>query len=217
LSPNSYFWQNRARVWFGAGLIGSTSDGHDQDLGRFGRRPEPSRPRARVQILQVLPPSQPVPAHRGQAVGVDMGLYHLLTLSDGTAVENPRWSRQSLAKLRVSQRQMSRRKKGSDRRRKAGAQVVTVNRAYTSQVCAGCGVIVEKYPGVCVHQCPDCGVTADRDVNAALNITRLAIKPALTGAGRAQRGRLRRVCPEKLPAKAGRVATSSPDVVQDVI
>jgi putative transposase len=76
---------------------------------------------------------------------------------------------------------MGRRKKGGDRRREAGAQVVTVNPTYTSQVCAGCGVIVEEYPSVRVHECPDCDFTADRDVNATRNITRLAIKPARTG------------------------------------
>ncbi len=203
--------------------------------------------------LQLETPDLPAPVHSDPAVGIDMGLHHLLAMSDGTIVENPRWLRASLAKLRVAQRRMTRRKKGSHRRRKAaeqvarlyehvtnqrrdfwhkttrqlvdtysllalenltlkfmtanhhlalsahdaglgefqqllaykaesaGTQVVTVNPAYTSQTCSGCGVIVEKSLNVRVHHCPDCGLTLDRDVNAAVNILGLAVKPARTG------------------------------------
>jgi len=70
---------------------------------------------------------KPAPAHTGPAVGIDMGLHHLLALSDGTIIENPRWLRASLAKLRVAQRRMSRRTKGSHRRRKAAAQVARLH------------------------------------------------------------------------------------------
>lgn len=63
----------------------------------------------------------------------------------------------------------------------AGTQVVTVNPAYTSQACSGCGVIVPKDLSVRVHSCPDCGLTLDRDVNAARNILFLAVNPARTG------------------------------------
>lgn len=52
----------------------------------------------------------------------------------------------------------------------AGVQVVKVNPYNTSQVCSACGVIVSKALSVRVHQCPHCGFTVDRDVNAALNI-----------------------------------------------
>ena len=191
--------------------------------------------------------------HQGPQVGIDMGLLSLLALSDGTLIENPRWMRSSLAELRVVQRRMSRRKRGSHRRWKAkcqvaklrehtanqrhdfwhkttcnltdsyslialedlnlkfmtanhhlalsahdaglgefqqllaykaeeaGTQIVTVNPAYTSQMCSGCGVIVKKDLSVRVHHCPDCGLTLDRDVNAACNILSLAIESARTG------------------------------------
>jgi putative transposase len=52
----------------------------------------------------------------------------------------------------------------------AGVGVIAVDPRHTSQACSGCGVIVEKALHVRVHQCPHCGFTADRDVNAALNI-----------------------------------------------
>lgn len=53
------------------------------------------------------------------AVGGDMGLSRLLTLSDGRQIDNPRWFRAGQAALRVAQRRLSRRKKGSQNRRDA--------------------------------------------------------------------------------------------------
>src|SRR5512133_3004295 len=61
---------------------------------------------------QVLPPT-------GQAVGLDVGIHHLLATSAGEVVENPRWYRNAQAKLRILQRRVSRRKIGGANRRKA--------------------------------------------------------------------------------------------------
>ena len=52
-------------------------------------------------------------------IGIDVGLTTFATLSDGTEIENPRYYRAALAKLRRVQRKVARRKKGSNRRRKA--------------------------------------------------------------------------------------------------
>lgn len=52
-------------------------------------------------------------------LGVDVGLNSFATLSDGAKIENPRWFRAAQAKLRRLQRCVARRKKGSNRRRKA--------------------------------------------------------------------------------------------------
>lgn len=70
-------------------------------------------------FLQVALPSRqlPLPMFNGQpSVGGDMGLRRLLTLSDGTLIDNPRWLRDSLAQLRRAQRKLSRAVKGSNRR-----------------------------------------------------------------------------------------------------
>ncbi len=53
------------------------------------------------------------------AIGIDVGLTTFATLSDGRAIQNPRHYRQAERKLRVAQRRVARRKKGSNRRRKA--------------------------------------------------------------------------------------------------
>lgn len=55
----------------------------------------------------------------------------------------------------------------------AGWRVIAVNPAYTSQICSGCGVVVQKGLSVRWHSCPDCGASLHRDHNAAKNIERL--------------------------------------------
>jgi putative transposase len=57
----------------------------------------------------------------------------------------------------------------------AGVQVIAVNPSYTTQACSRCGSIVPKGLSVRVHECPDCGLVLDRDVNAARNILTLAL------------------------------------------
>jgi putative transposase len=61
----------------------------------------------------------------------------------------------------------------------AGTLVIDVNPAYTSQACSNCGTIVGKDLNVRVHKC-ECGLEIDRDVNAAINIIRLAERKART-------------------------------------
>lgn len=179
-------------------------------------------------------------------IGIDVGLKSFLTDSEGDTVENPRFYRTSQKTLRRKQRQICRRKKGSNRRRKAarstaqthlkiarqrrdfhykmakqyaeryhviaveklsilnmvqnhslaksildaswgafldilsekagraGHTVIRVNPRFTSQKCHTCGEIVQKSLSVRTHICPFCGSIADRDVNAAQNILKLA-------------------------------------------
>jgi putative transposase len=53
------------------------------------------------------------------AVGIDVGVTTFATFSDGTVILNPRIYQRAQAELRRAQRRVSRRKKGSHRRRKA--------------------------------------------------------------------------------------------------
>src|SRR5262249_43710589 len=54
----------------------------------------------------------------------------------------------------------------------AGREVVAVNPAFTSQICAGGGGVVAKGLSVRWHHCPGCGTSLQRDHNAAKNIER---------------------------------------------
>ena len=67
------------------------------------------------------------------AVGIDVGLHSLLAMSDGTLIDNPRWLRSQLKKLRVAQRRMCRRKRGGKGRRKAAHQVATIHEKIANQ------------------------------------------------------------------------------------
>lgn len=186
---------------------------------------------------------EPLPS-TGQSVGVDVGVASLITLSDGTKVDNPKWYRASQAKLRIAQRRVARRKKGGKNRRKAvlqlqrlhvhtqnqrrdflnklahslvqandviavedlqiqnmvrnkhlsksildsgwgyfrqrlaakaaeaGRVVVAVNPAYTSKTCSGCGTVFEHLTLSDRWVECACGLSLDRDHNAALNVQR---------------------------------------------
>jgi len=54
----------------------------------------------------------------GRCIGIDLGLRHFYTDSDGNRVGNPRYLSRSLKKLKARQRKLSRSKKRSNRRRK---------------------------------------------------------------------------------------------------
>jgi putative transposase len=58
-------------------------------------------------------------AKSDKAIGLDMGVKSLVADSDGNITENPKFLNKSLKKLRIAQRTISRRKKGSRRRKKA--------------------------------------------------------------------------------------------------
>lgn len=79
-----------------------------------------------VSLLVEDPTVQPLPA-AGTAVGVDVGLDHLLTLSTGEKVANPRHERRDRARLAKAQRQLARTAKGEGaNRRKAREKVAKV-------------------------------------------------------------------------------------------
>lgn len=57
----------------------------------------------------------PAPLKSGVDVGIDKGINALLALSTGELINNPRWLRRSLTKLRVTQRSLARKVRGSTR------------------------------------------------------------------------------------------------------
>lgn len=52
----------------------------------------------------------------------------------------------------------------------AGSEVIAVDPRGTSQVCSECGCSVPKTLAERWHDCPECGYSANRDVNAARNV-----------------------------------------------
>ena len=183
-------------------------------------------------------------APKGGAVGVDLGIKTLATLSDGTVVDNPRHLAASERNLKRVQQALGRKTKGSNRRAKAKATVAriharvanqrqdglhklttwltnkysdvsiedlhvagmvknrhlaksvsdaafgefrrqleyktarsgtalhVVDRWYrSSQTCSKCGSVKAKLSlAERTYRCDSCGLTMDRDLNAAINI-----------------------------------------------
>jgi putative transposase len=64
------------------------------------------------------------------AVGIDIGINKLISLTDGSFVENPRFAtnKQARRRLRIRQRRVSRKVKGSINRKKAGIQVAILHK-----------------------------------------------------------------------------------------
>jgi len=81
------------------------------------------RPSGWYIVIQIDMPACIPSIPYGEPVGIDVGLYHALALSDGTIIDSPAYLKQSLAHLRVLQRTVARRKKGSKRWWKAVEQV----------------------------------------------------------------------------------------------
>ena len=181
---------------------------------------------------------------KGGAVGVDLGIKTLATLSDGTVIENPRPLKKTERKLKQAQKALSRKTMGSKRRAKARAKVArlharvanvradaihkattwlaetyshisiedlnatgmvknhhlakaimdasfgefrrqleyktartgaalrVIDRWYpSSKTCSACGTVKAKL-SLCerVYRCDACGLSMDRDLNAAINI-----------------------------------------------
>jgi putative transposase len=69
---------------------------------------------------------QPLPSTR-QETGIDLGIEAFASYLDGTRVFNPGWYRKAERALKTAQRRVSRRKRGSHRRRKA---VILLARAH---------------------------------------------------------------------------------------
>ena len=183
-----------------------------------------------------------VPVTRGdRAVGVDLGISTFAALSDGGFIPSVRAARRGERRLRIAQRALDRRVKGSGGSRKAraalarchstivrvranhlhqasarlirdydvivveklnvkglarsalakdvrdaswaefifmlrykaecaGSRLIEVNPSDTSQECSGCGTRTPKALCNRVHECTGCGLTIDRDLNAARNV-----------------------------------------------
>jgi putative transposase len=77
-------------------------------------------------------PARPLPATGGQA-GIDVGVVTYATLSDGTAVVNPRWARSEAGRLAVAQQRLQRAQRGSNNRAARRETVAARHRRITNR------------------------------------------------------------------------------------
>lgn len=73
------------------------------------------------------------PVVRDRSVGIDLGIKTFATLSDDTEYANPKHLNQSIARLKVLQHRASRKKKGSNNRKKANQRVARLHEKVANQ------------------------------------------------------------------------------------
>jgi putative transposase len=83
--------------------------------------------------FSVIVPCPDLLPETGAVTGIDVGITSFAVLSDGTAIKNPRYYESAHAKLRRVQRRVCRRKKTSNRRRKASKQFQRVHQHIRNQ------------------------------------------------------------------------------------
>ncbi len=71
--------------------------------------------------------------HEGNTVGLDLGILNYATLSTGERIENPKHLKKSLGRLKVLQRRVSRKKKGSASRKNAKLRVAKLHEKIRNQ------------------------------------------------------------------------------------
>nr|WP_303714153.1 IS200/IS605 family element RNA-guided endonuclease TnpB [Methanoculleus marisnigri] len=80
-----------------------------------------------------LPEPGPVPFSSETTIGIDVGLTDFATVSTGEKVANPRYLKNSLQRLKVLQRRVSRKVKGSQNRQKAIRKLATCHEKIANQ------------------------------------------------------------------------------------
>ncbi len=67
------------------------------------------------------------------SIGIDLGLNHLIVTSNGLKVDNPRYLRKSLGRIKILQRRLRNKKKGSNNKKKAYMQISILHEKATNQ------------------------------------------------------------------------------------
>lgn len=76
--------------------------------------------------------SYPLP-RTGNAVGMDFGLKHFLTFSDGSTIDSPQWFKSSISEIRKANRKLSKCQPGSNHRKAALKQLERAHEAIANR------------------------------------------------------------------------------------
>ncbi|PIS39252.1 MAG: transposase [Candidatus Nealsonbacteria bacterium CG08_land_8_20_14_0_20_38_20] len=80
-----------------------------------------------------IKPPKPKPIKEKTTIGIDLGLNYFAVLSNGKRIKNPKYLKKSEQRLRVLQRRLSRKKKGSNKREKVKFKVAKLFNKISNQ------------------------------------------------------------------------------------
>ncbi|MGH2638235.1 MAG: RNA-guided endonuclease InsQ/TnpB family protein [Rhabdochlamydiaceae bacterium] len=90
-----------------------------------------------------------------ESIGIDVGLEHFATLSDGQKISNPRFFKQGAKALAKAQRKLAKLEKGTQERRKKGRIVAKIHERISNQRKDFCHKeskkIIDQYQYICVE------------------------------------------------------------------
>ena len=122
-----------------------------------------------VELSDIIKPQ----AKTGKAVGIDLGITDLATLSDGTKIKAPKPLKQKLKKLQRLSRQLSRKQKGSNNRAKAKAKlsrlhykISCIRKDFLHKLSTS---LVKSYDVICLENLNIKGMVKNRKLSRAIN------------------------------------------------
>ena len=121
--------------------------------------------------VELLEEVQPLPKTK-QSIGLDLGITHLATLSDGTKIQAPRPLKNYLKKLRRLNKSLSRKQKGSNNRAKAKAKlsrlyyrISNIRKDFLHKLTTN---LVRKFDVICLEDLNVKGMMKNRRLSCAI-------------------------------------------------
>jgi len=114
-----------------------------------------------------------VPITKENSVGIDLGIKTFAVLSDGTEIENPKFLRKSLKRLKCLQKRLSKKVKGSKNRDKARQKVALIHERISNQrkdfLHKASSSITKKYDTLCFENLNVIGMVKNRSLSMSIS------------------------------------------------
>ncbi len=128
---------------------------------------------ASILVQDKIPTPDKMPIQENTTVGVDVGIRTFATLSDGREYENPKHLKNSLKRLKILQKRVSKKKKGSANRKKANLKVALLHEKISNQrkdfLHKFSDAITKQYDTICVENLNVAGMVKNRKLAQSIS------------------------------------------------